>query len=70
MVLALALQISAQAFALPVGAELAALKACSPARAHGGYLVVEGWIFTPRELRELRVALPDAPPTWTPPSAR
>ena len=48
---------SAPAFTTLIVAEMAALKACSVARASGDYFVLEGWVFTSEELRRLRITI-------------
>lgn len=53
--------VSSPAFPLPTVAEIAALRSCSVARASGEYFVLDGWVFTPSELRALRIAAPGDP---------
>ncbi|MFQ8433539.1 hypothetical protein [Amaricoccus sp. W119] len=53
--------VSAPAFTSSIVAEMAAVKACSMARASGDYFVLEGWVFTSEELRRLWITIPGEP---------
>ena len=53
--------VSGPAFPLSIVAEIAALRSCSVARGSGDYFVLDGWVFTPSELRALRIAAPGDP---------